>query len=113
MHIGGGNVEIPTFFLALCRCRLYRIQKRDPTVCKVMKNDLTSDLINDLSGQFPGEFVVSVARFKSSTTQCDVHFVTVFPRGVNRQQQDTLFPVGALQSSVLLFKHGCFCLQKK
>lgn len=28
---------------------------------RLWKNDLTSDLINDLSGQFPGEFVVSVA----------------------------------------------------
>ena len=38
-----------------------------------MINDPTLHLIYDLSNQFPGEFMVSVASFKSSSIQNDVH----------------------------------------
>ena len=43
------------------------------------ENDPTSDLIYNLSQQFPFDFMFSVSSFKSSSMQHDVHFVNCGP----------------------------------
>ncbi len=57
------------------RGRLHWLQKEVRLYRSLCENEPTSLLIYYLSKPFPDEFVVSVAGFKSSLIQLDVHLV--------------------------------------
>ncbi len=55
------------------------VAKRSPAPLEIMENVSPSQLIYSPSKHFPDEFMVSVASFKSSSTQHDVHLVNYGP----------------------------------